>query len=314
MRSAAGEKFPLRTLWLMALMGALALAPFLLTGYRLRLLTTVFMWIGLAGSWNLITGYTGYIDFGPAAYYGIGAYTTGILMAKGGLPFFPSVLLGGLFASLVALPVGIPTLRLRGAYFAIATLAFAEAMKQLTLEWDGLTGLRLTGGSHGLILPLSQSYNLFYYAMLVIMFLVLLTTWWVERSKFGYGLKAIREREEAAMAMGVNALRLKLGAYLLSAFFLGLIGGTAAYWLTYINPNDVFTLMITIQMVVMVLLGGLGTLLGPVLGATFLTLVSEVLWAQFIYTYLIILGVIIVFIVIFMPRGIMSIFTEGGRP
>lgn len=292
---------------LVAVLLVLAALPLMgLQGYRLRLLSLVFMWVALSGCWNLMSGYTGYIDFGPVAYFGVGSYCTSLLMIKGGFPFFLSILLSGSVCALLALAIGIPTLKLRGAYFAIATFAAAEAMKQIILEWDRMVGFEFFGGAHGLTLPMPPSYEFFYYTLLFFMGLVLGLTALLERSKFGYGLRAIHEAEPAAELAGVPTLTLKVRAYILSSSLIGCIGGVEAYWLTYIIPEDVFNVLRTIQMVVMTLLGGMGTLLGPVIGATFLTLISEFLGAKFIYNYLIFLGIIIVAIIILMPRGIMG--------
>lgn len=253
-----------------------------------------------------MSGYTGYIDFGPVAYFGIGSYATALLMIKGGIPFLPSVLMGGMASSLIALVVGIPTLKLKGAYFAIATFAFAEAVKQAVTELDGLFKIDFFGGAFGLTLPIGPSYSFFYYVMLVIVVLVLTLTYSIERSKFGYGLRAIREAESAAEMAGVPTHWLKLKAYMLSSGLIGLIGGVETYWLTYINPDDAFNLLRTIQMVIMTLLGGMGTLWGPVIGAAFLTLISEILGATFIYHYLTLVGIIVVVVVVLMPRGVMG--------
>ena len=148
--------------WIPALFILLAiLAPITISGYWLRFLTFIFMWIGLAGSLNLLTGYTGYLDFGHTAFFGVGAYTTGILMSRSGMPFLPAMLAGAVAAAILAVIVGIPTMKLRGTYFAIAMLAFAEAMKQVVLEADDLTG-----GGNGLSLPIYTNYQFFYYMML----------------------------------------------------------------------------------------------------------------------------------------------------
>ena len=285
----------------------LAILPLIgLEGYRLRLFSLVFMWVALSGCWNLMSGYTGYIDFGPVAYFGVGSYCTSLLMIKGGFPFFPSIFLAGSICALLALAIGTPTLKLRGAYFAIATFAAAEAIKQVILEWDSVAGFEFFGGAHGLTLPLPPPYEFFYYTLLFLMALVLVLTALMERSKFGYGLRAIREAEQAAELAGVPTLSLKVRAYVLSSSLIGCIGGVEAYWLTYIIPDDVFNVLRTIQMVVMTLLGGMGTILGPVIGATCLILISEFLGAKFIYNYLIFLGIVIVAIILLMPRGIMG--------
>ena len=281
--------------------------------YFVRLLAVIFLWIGKAGCWNIISGYTGYIDFGAVGYYGIGSYVTALLMSKGNAPFLVSILVSGLVSALIALPIGLPTLRLRGAYFGIATLAFAEAMKQIILEFDKTAGVNFFEGPHGITLPIGPKNEFFYYIGFAVMVVVIGIAYWIKRSKLGYALRAIHEAEQAAELSGVDTLRSKVKAYMISAFFLGLIGGIEAYWLTYITPHMVFDVLITIQMVVMSLLGGIGTVFGPVVGASFLTILYELLHRDFPYTYTIIVGFIIVVIVLLMPEGIVGTLTPAGR-
>jgi branched-chain amino acid transport system permease protein len=289
----------------------LALLPLLgLEGYRLRLFALVFMWIALSGSWNLMSGYTGYIDFGPVAYFGAGAYAAAILMIRLALPFPLSLMVSGLLCALLALGIGMATLRIRGAYFAIATFAAAEALKQIALEGDRVAGIEFFGGSHGLTLPTPPSGEFFYYILFAFMILVLGVAFFFERSKFGYGLKAIRGSEQAAELSGVPTYSLKVRAYVLSSSLIGCLGAIEAYWLTYIIPDDVFNVMRTIQMVIMTLLGGMGTLPGPAIGAAFLTLIAEFLGARFVYDYLTLLGIVIVLVILLLPRGVMSLWKE----
>ena len=285
------------------LLGLLAL-PAVASPYAIRLATVVFMWAALAGAWNLLAGYAGAVDLGPVVYQGIGAFATAALMLKAHLPFLVSVALAGLIAMGIAFVVGTPTLRLRGAYFAIGTLALAESGKQLALAWDRLTGIPLTGGSAGISLPLSAGYLPFFYVMLVLTAVVTAAALWLGRSKFGYGLRAVGENDRLAEASGVDIHRLKRRVYVGSACLIALVGGTGGYWLSYINAAESFSMAVTLQMVVMTLLGGLGTPFGPVLGAAFLTLVSEVLGTRFVYHYLIALGCIIVAVSLFMPSGL----------
>jgi branched-chain amino acid transport system permease protein len=275
--------------------------------YTVRLGTLIFMWAALAGSWNLLAGYAGVADLGPVVYYGIGAFATGILMTKVGWPFPLSLGLSGVIAVGIAFLVGTPTLRLRGAYFAIGTLALAESVKQLALAWDRVTGIALTGGSAGISLPLSAGHLSFYYLMLALMALVTAMAAWLGRSKFGYGLRAIGENESLAEASGVDLQRLKLRLYMLSALVIAWTGGVQAYWLSYVNANEAFGAGITFQMVVMALVGGLGTPAGPLLGAVFLTVVSEVLGAQLLHHYLIVIGVVIVSVCLFLPAGLVGL-------
>ncbi len=284
-----------------------------ISGYLIRLFAIIFLWIGKAGCWNMVAGYAGYIDFGAVAYFGIGSYVTALLMAKEHVPFLISILLSGLVSGVIALPIGLPTLRLRGAYFGIATLAFAEAMKQITLEFDKTVGIHFFEGPHGITLPIGPGNEFFYYVGFLVLIAVVGLNYWIERSKFGYGLRAIRESEQTAELSGVDTLKAKIQVYMISAFFLGIIGGIETYWLTYINPHMVFDVLITIQIVVMALLGGIGTVIGPVVGAAFLTILYELLYTDFPYTYGMIIGFIIVAVVLLMPRGIVGSLKEKMR-
>jgi len=296
-----------------AVLAAAAVLPAAAGPYPLRLATTIFMWAALAGSWNLLAGYAGAVDLGPVVYYGIGAFATAGLMLHARLPFLPSLAGAGLAAVAVAYGLGTPTLRLRGAYFAIGTLALAESAKELALAWDRLTGLPLTGGSAGVSLPLGAGALLFYYVMLALAAAVTGAARWLERSKFGYGLRAVGENERLAEACGVNAHRLKRRLYVGSALVIACAGGTAGYWLSYVNATDVFGAAVTFQMVVMALLGGLGTAFGPVVGAAFLTLAAEVLGTRFVYHYLIAIGVIIVLVPLFAPAGLVGLARPRRR-
>jgi branched-chain amino acid transport system permease protein len=298
---------------LVSAFGVLLLLPLGIGPYPLRVATVIFMWAALAGSWNLLAGYAGAVDLGPVVYHGIGAFVTAACMLQLGLPFLASAALAGGVAMTIAWVVGTPTLRLRGAYFAIGTLALAESAKQLALAWDRLTGIPLTGGSAGVSLPLSAGYLVFYYVMLGLMTAVTAAAFWLRGSKFGYGLRAVGENDRLAEASGVDSHRLKRRVYVGSALAIAVTGGTAGYWLSYINAAEVFSVSMTFQMVVMTLLGGIGTPLGPVLGAAFLTLASEFLGTRFVYHYLIAIGVIIVGISLFAPAGLSGLLDLPWR-
>lgn len=291
---------------------AMCLVPvFVRSEYSIRFATMVILWIGMAGCWNITCGYTGYIDFGPVVYYGIGSYATAISMMKYGVPFLPAVGLAGLVAAVIALPMGMTTLRLRGAYFAIATFAFAETMKQIALEFDRTFGVSFFQGSYGMNLPPEIPGNtFFFYCILAVAFCVVMVHYWIEHSKFGLGLKAIHEAEDAAEIAGVDTTGVKLRAYMLSALFLGMFGGIEAYWITYISPADVFNVHKTVDMVIMTLLGGMGTFLGPVVGASFLRVLYEIFGTTFVEYYLIIVGVIVIGTILIAPRGIVGTIKE----
>lgn len=292
---------------------ALIALPLFFGGYAIRLATLTIMWVGLATCWNLLSGYARYIDFGSVVYFGIGSYIAFLVMARLEQSFWVALILAAVASGLIALAIGIPTLRLKGAYFAIATFAFAEALKQVALEWDNLTGMSLLGGSHGATFPINTSSAFFYYVFLALTAGILTITILTERSAFGYALKAIAQDEDAAEGVGVNTARAKAQAYAISASFLGMYGATESYWLTYITPSSVFDVHVTIQMVIMTLLGGMGTVLGPAVGAAFLYLVSEMLWARFLYVYMAMVGLIIIGVILFMPQGIVGSL-RGGFP
>ena len=297
--SLAWRYTPLALLILVAL-----LYPWIVSPLWIRIGTEVLMWAGLAQSWNIIGGYTGYLCFGHGAFFGVGAYVTGLAMLNLGWPFGIGLLFSGILASLMALIIGYPTLRLRGAYFAIATWAFGEMIRQIA------TILDVTGGAFGLQLPSFLNLPFFYYVMLLVTGLTYLTTFLLlERARFGYKLLAIREHEEAAEMVGVNTVSIKNWAFALSAFFPGVLGGVYAYWVTYIHPDSVLGAQLTDFMVVMAFLGGIGSLWGPFLGAIVVQLVQRILWlfwgeGTF---YLVIIGAAICAVVLFIPNGIIGL-------
>jgi branched-chain amino acid transport system permease protein len=278
--------------------------------FFLRILTEAVMWIGLAISWDVLAGYAGYLNFGHGAFFGIGAYVTALLMKSAGLPFFVAVLAGGLVAGIAAFLAGIPTLRLKGAYFAIATWALSKAVQQLALVLD------ITGGPDGIRLPPFLNPQFFYYVMLVVVALTFVAMWFLlERAPFGLKVKAIREDESGAMCLGINPTRIKMLVFLLSTIPAGLIGGVYAYWITYIDPASVLGDLVTDQAVVMAVFGGLGSLIGPIIGAVIIFAFKTVFWAylsDYQVLYLIILGALIAMSVVFMPNGLWGTMTGSS--
>ncbi len=266
-------------------------------------MTSIFLWISLAGSWNISSGYTGYIDFGPVGYFGIGAYSTALCMILFHIPFGFSVIVGGVIASLISFFIGVPTLRLKGAYFAIATFAFSESMRQIVLSFDRTFNIEFFSGSHGLTLPMSNNFEMFYYIMLALATLVTAFNIFIEKTRLGLILKAIGESEKDAESIGINPSFFRLLVYSVTAFFISIAGGVYAYWVTYITPDDVFNLHKSVQMIIMTLIGGMGTLAGPIVGAIFLSTVSEFLGVEFIENYLIILGFVVIATILIEPSG-----------
>jgi branched-chain amino acid transport system permease protein len=251
----------------------------------------------LAQSWNIIGGYTGYPSFGNSVFYGLGGYGVAIGMVQFQLPFATGLALGIFLAVLFAFLLGLPVLRLRGHYFAIATLGLAEVMTAI------VSNLEIAGRNIGLILPLVKGDTLFFELSLALLVITTLTVAWISRSRFGFGLIAIRENEEAAAVMGVNTTLYKILAFALCSIFAAIAGGIHAYWITYLDPTSAFDITLNIKMIIMAVFGGPGTIFGPVLGAFVLSAISEVLATKVTSLASIFFGLVIVAAIVFMPRG-----------
>ena len=282
----------------------LSLYPMTATGYGIRVMLQLFMWIALAQSWNLISGLTGYVSFGHVAFFGMGSYATAILVVKG-VVWPLAAIAGGVMAVVLAFVIGWPCLRLKGPYFAIAMLGLNEVLRVMASYFEGLTG-----GGLGLSLPTLDASVRIYYAMGLVAVAVTALTYLIVTSRFGLRLMTIREDEVAAEAMGINTFRYKIYAFLLSAAAPGIVGGLAARDMGYIEPISVFPLVTTITMIVMVLFGGKGTIWGPVLGAVILFTFQELVWANFPHAHQVLLGAVIVTVVLVMPRGILGVLQQ----
>jgi branched-chain amino acid transport system permease protein len=281
---------------------ALAAYPLVGTGYGVRSMLQIFMWIALAGSWNLISGLTGYVSFGHVAFFGAGAYTGAILITTAGWSWPLAAMAGGVGAVVLALLIGYPCLRLKGPYFAIAMLGLNEVLRALVSYFEGLTG-----GGNGLSLPTLDATRHIYYVMGILAVAVTGGTYVIITSRFGLRLMTIREDEIAAEAMGIDTFHHKLAAFLLSAVGPGIAGALTARDQGYIEPISVFPLALTVTMIVMVLFGGKGTVWGPVLGAVVLFVAQELVWAHYPYVHPLLFGAIIVTVVLLMPRGILGL-------
>ncbi|HYE84324.1 MAG TPA: branched-chain amino acid ABC transporter permease [Clostridia bacterium] len=282
------------------------LLPLTIQGYWLRVLTSVFMYAIMAQSVNIIAGYSGYPALGNIVFFGTGAYVTAMAMTHWHFPFFLALLIAGLACAFYAFIIGLPVLRLRGRYFLMATIALTEATRQV------VTNLEITGGGKGLTLPVFQGtpqviYSFFYYLMFGILVACIITTFLLARSRVGYALKAIRYDEDAASVMGINAVIYKVLAWVISAFFTGLAGSVFAYWMTFIEPVVVYEIVTSVKMYLMFVFGGAGTLWGPILGAFFIEIISELVWSNFMELHYLVLGTIIILVVLFMPKGLMDL-------
>lgn len=289
-----------------ALMLLAAAGPLVGSSYHQSFLLQLFMMVALAQSWNLISGMTGYVSFGHAAFFGVGAYA-GTLLIHAGFPWWLAIIKGSLIALAVSLPLGLLTLRLRGPYFAIAMLGLNEVARIVATLWVDLTrggsGITL---SPALLPPLAVNY----YLMLLLAVVATVIAARVYHSRFGLELRAIREDEGAAEMVGVNTTRDKLTAFVLSALIPGAAGTVNVMYTSYINPASAFDPALNIQMIVMVMFGGTGTVWGPVLGASIVMLSRELLWARFPELHLMFLGAMLLVVVLFLPGGLMSLFAR----
>jgi len=278
----------------------LVILPFVTKGYIVSLLATIFVAGVLASSWNLMAGFCGYVSFGHQVFFGVGAYTTAILVTSlklGSESLWYSVLLGGLVAGGVGFALGYPALKLRGPYFSILTMGVSEIFYVIMVNTPWF------GGAEGLNLPPVYTLPKFYLITLVTFVAIYFLFRWLRRSKFGVALSAIRQDEDAAEASGVSTHFYKILAFALSGFFPGIIGGAYVWYITYIDAVAAFDLHIVVQMIAVTMFGGLGTVVGPLIGSVFFTLLSEYLWARMPELYLVVLGIIIVIVIEFLPRG-----------
>jgi branched-chain amino acid transport system permease protein len=288
----------------------LALLPVLKPDiYYLSALFGIFLYASLACGWNIFGGYTGYMNFGHACFFGVGAYTSALLLLRSGLSPFYTLILGGALAGVLAAIIGYPCLRLRGPYFVLVTfcLGLAARIVVINVEW--------TGSSTGLWLPflkVSMFANrvIFYEVMLAIMVLTILAAMWIERSKFGIGLRAIFQDEDSAETQGVNATKLKIAAFIVSAFLAGIAGSIYGYYRSYIHPDFIFDVSISVLVVLMALLGGRQSWTGPVIGAGIVVAINEILTA---YVGIgaefsrIIYGLLLVIVIMYLPNGLIGL-------
>ena len=294
------------TRWIMLALGVALLAslPLVASNYVLRLATITVMYWVLAQSWNFIGGLAGYPSFATAAFFGLGAYISAVLQSKG-VPMYASWAAAGLGAALFAGFVGGAILHLRGHYFAIASLVIAEVLREIVN-----TAPDLTGGGMGLNLPVMKASvaaqaQLFYHAMLGLAAVAMATALVVHHSRIGFALVCIKQNEDAASIIGVNTYAYKSLAFMLSAVWVGVAGAIYASWTHYIDPTDVFDVLLSVKPLVMVLLGGVGTLLGPLLGAVILITFEELVWRNFLTLHAAVLGLVIVVLVLFLPNGLL---------
>jgi len=272
--------------------------------YILHLIIFVMMWAALGISWNLLGGYTGQVSFGHAAFFGVGAYTACLLHTKLGVSLWAGFLFAGVAGALISIPIGAICLRLRGPYFALSVLALAEILRLITLHWKSFTE-----GAVGilLIVPVMGEKVEYYYLILGLGIFIMLTIAYILKRRMGFYFIAIREDEDAAEALGIFTTRYKLYSLIISAFFTGIIGSFFANYTQFIDPYIVFSIgEVSIAMVLVVVLGGIGTFWGPVVGALIVVLLSEGFRSFFAQASILVYGALIIIVILFLPRGIVG--------
>jgi branched-chain amino acid transport system permease protein len=294
-----------RGLWILAVLIVLML-PWVGNNYFIRLTTIMMLYCVLALSWNFIGGLTGYPSFATAAFFGLGAYAGAVSQGQG-IPMYAAWVIGAALAALFATGLGLAILRLRGHYFAIASLVVADVLREVVNSTTNLTG-----GGMGLNLPILKlgvdaQAKLFYYAMFILALLTIFTAAYVMRRPLGFGLMCIKQNEDAANIIGINATIYKTVAFGLSAVFVGGAGAFYASWVNYIEPGDVFDILFSIKPIVMVLIGRAGTVSGPIIGAIVFLLLEELVWRNFLTFHAGVLGLIVVFLIFYLPDGIMAL-------
>ena len=286
--------------------------------YYLHVCVGILFFAYMASAWNIVCGYTGQLSLGHSALSGIGGYVSTLLLINAGMSPWFGMLIGAVCATGVGVLVGWPCFRLRGPYFALTTIAFAEILRIWTENTEELFGIELRG-AQGLSVPLKgHAPALFqfdgkvpyYYIIIAMLVAVMVVTWWMERSRMGFYLKAIRADQDGAEALGVNSTRYLLSAMAVSSFLTALGGSFYAQYFRYINPERNMGLDFSIELALMGIVGGQGTVLGPVLGAFLLTPAGEItratLGGKFPGLHLVIYGLVLILAMLFLPKGLIQ--------
>jgi len=312
-------------LYFIAILIVLIILPFVVRDIQFQhVLIMIMLFATLSQAWNILGGYAGQVSFGHACFFGIGAYGSLALLNNWGLTPWAGMLIGGIVSVGLAILIGFPVFKLKGHYFAISTLAIAEVIRELFSSWKWVDG---TIGLDAPVLEPSFYHLMFYktkvpYHFTVLGFFVAMTliTYWIERSRMGYYFRAIKQSPDAAEGIGVNTPRYKLYALMISAFFTAICGSVYAQYILHIEPSTVMSVDISIKIVLVAVLGGAGTIWGPLLGAMILIPLSEYsrIWlgGTGMGIDLIIFGALILLISIFQPAGIVGMlrrFTQKNE-
>lgn len=298
------SKFNKGALPLLLAAAVLVVPLFVSSTYWLNIFILVLVWTALGTAWNIVGGYAGQLSLGHSSFFGIGAYSLAIAATTLGWNPWLGIALGVVLAIPLALGIGSITFRLHGPYFVLGTLALAEVLRLLALAWRPVTN-----GAVGIMVPFlfqGVSRAPYYWFIALVAILAVGTTWWIERNKIGYYLTAIREDQETAESIGINTTGYKNVALVISAMLAALTGGFYASYLSYIEPDIVLSEPVSLQMAIVAIIGGRGTVFGPAVGAALLVLSSELFRAQFKQAHLLIYGILLMLSILFLPGGVLG--------
>lgn len=282
-----------------SLLVLLATFPLYSSAYNVILITAIIMYVILTVSWAMFSGPTGYISLATAAFFGVGIYTMAVLGEQ--LPLLPAVIAGGLVSFIIALIVGALTLRLRGIYFTIFTFGLVALIKHFLLYWE----VTVTG-TRGRFIVLEENTTIFW-VILGIFVVLMLTSYFIRRSKYGLALQSIGQNEEAAAHRGINVTLVKVVTFGISAFFMGAVGAIMATRWTYVDPYVAFNPLFSFLPVLMAIFGGMGQIYGPVIGAVFFAYTEEKLLTNFPEYFMLTFGIILVAAILYLPNGLVGL-------
>jgi branched-chain amino acid transport system permease protein len=280
----------------------LSTLPLYVQPYLVILLSAVLMYVIITLSWAIFSGPTRYISLASAAFFGIGVYISAILGERWPLPLV--IAGGGLISFIVALFIGLITLRLRGMYFIIFTFGASELIRHSILWWEA----KFTGTVGRWVIVVDHT--TVYFVLLIIFIITLFAAYLIKRSKFGLALRSIGEQEEAAAHIGIGVTSLKTITFAISAFFMGATGAIMATRWTYIDPGIAFSPLFSFMPVLMAIFGGVGQLYGPIFGAAIFALLEEVLTTKFPYYYMLLFGIILIAVILFLPNGLVGLVNK----
>ena len=293
------------------------IAPSLLENHHIHVLIQILLFAYVSYCWNILGGFAGQLSFGHGLFMAVGAYTSTLLLLKLGISPWLGMIAGGLLAAALGLFIGFLSFRygIKGTYFSLVTLAFTEISRIVALNTEAI------GGAMGLYIPIKTNDFLqlkfvekshYYYVMLGFLLLVMAVTAWLQHSRTGHRLVAIRENEDAAQALGINLLRYKLFATALSAFLTAMGGTLFAHYVTFIDPNTLLNMSMALEITIYAIVGGVGTLFGPLIGAVFLVPIAETIRATLGKSYagihLVVYGAVLMAVILFARDGLMGVF------